>query len=84
MRFFGWHESDAFYYIAMEWIELGNLRVHLRDVRTESDKKAVTRQILQGLEIMHAEGITHRDLKPEVGFKFPHICLLRLVSKPEG
>jgi len=32
----------------------------------ESDTKVVIKQLLDGLAVMHREGITHRDLKPEV------------------
>jgi len=32
----------------------------------EGDTKVVIKQLLHGLAIMHKEGITHRDLKPEV------------------
>jgi len=32
----------------------------------EGDTKVVIKQLLHGLAIMHREGITHRDLKPEV------------------
>ena len=33
---------------------------------SESDTKVVIKQLLHGLAVMHNEGITHRDLKPEV------------------
>ena len=32
----------------------------------EGDTKVVIKQLLHGLAVMHKEGITHRDLKPEV------------------
>ena len=32
----------------------------------ESDTKVVIKQLLYRLAVMHKEGITHRDLKPEV------------------
>ena len=33
---------------------------------SERDTKVVIEQLLRGLAVMHKEGITHRDLKPEV------------------
>jgi len=32
----------------------------------ESDTRVVIKQLLHGLVVMHKEGTTHRDLKPEV------------------
>ena len=54
----------------MEYISHGNLRNYLEVERTESEAKAVTRQLLEGLVIIHQEGFAHRDLKPDVGLPF--------------
>jgi serine/threonine protein kinase len=35
---------------------------------TESDAKRITLQLLEGLDVMHEMGFTHRDLKPQVGY----------------
>jgi serine/threonine protein kinase len=32
----------------------------------ENDAKIISRQLLEGLQIMHKKGFTHRDLKPNV------------------
>ena len=65
-------------YLAMEYIRGGDLEeclLNLESLTTngsaipEEDIKEITSQILEGLKIMHAEGFTHRDLKPKV------ICL---------
>jgi len=55
-------------YIAMEYIPIGDMsKTFVDDYRwNESDTKVVIKQLLQGLAVMHQEGITHRDLKPEV------------------
>ena len=50
----------------MEYISYGNLRNYLKMGRSESEAKVITRQLLEGLVVMHQEGFAHRDLKPEV------------------
>jgi len=55
-------------YIAMEYIPMGDMSQSFTDGYrwSESDTKVVIKQLLYGLAVMHNEGITHRDLKPEV------------------
>jgi len=55
-------------YIAMEYMPIGDMSVTFADGYrwNESDTKVVIKQLLSGLLVMHKEGITHRDLKPEV------------------
>ena len=53
-------------HIAMEYIALGDLRDYLEVERPEGEAKAITRQLLEGLLVIHQEGFAHRDLKPEV------------------
>jgi len=55
-------------YIAMEYIPMGDMSASFADGYrwNESDTKVVIKQLLHGLAVMHREGITHRDLKPEV------------------
>ncbi|RPA92709.1 kinase-like protein [Choiromyces venosus 120613-1] len=54
-------------YIAMEYIPIGDMtKTFDKGYKwKESDTKVVIEQLLQGLVVMHKEGITHRDLKPE-------------------
>lgn len=67
MRFFGWFEDKRYIYFAMEYIENGNLHELLvRESISEHDMKAITKQLLQGLQIMHENHFCHRDIKPEV------------------
>ena len=54
----------------MEYIIHGNLRNYLEIERPESEAKAISRQLLEGLFVIHQEGFAHRDLKPEV--RHPH------------
>ena len=68
MKFYSSYEDVDYVYIAMEYIPIGDMsKTFVNDYRwSESDTKVVIKQLLQGLVVMHQEGITHRDLKPEV------------------
>ena len=50
----------------MEYISFGNFRSYLKAKWSEDEAKDITRQLLEGLVIIHQEGFAHRDLKPEV------------------
>lgn len=68
VQFFGWFKDQDFTYLAIEYIEHGDLGQYLRDFgpRAEADAKEITRQLRQGLVVLHERGICHRDLKPQV------------------
>lgn len=67
--FLGWFAHGPHIYFVMEYLPLGDLDIN---VKARSGKlpvpeaKEIIRQILTGLEIMHGENFTHRDLKPKV------------------
>jgi serine/threonine protein kinase len=67
--FFGWFEDGSDVFLAMEYLPLGdlekNVAAHSGKV-TEIEARDITKQILLGLKIMHAESFAHRDLKPQV------------------
>ena len=71
MQLRGWYESNHYVHIAMEYISHGDLREYLEVMRPESEAKAITRQLLEGLLVIHQEGFAHRDLKPEVSPPYP-------------
>lgn len=74
MEFLGWNEDVGSLLIGMEYIELGNLEQSLARRRwDETDIKATATQLLNGLKVMHGEGIAHRDLKPQVKFPEPSV-----------
>ena len=66
IKFFGWFESNNNVYLAMEYFELGDLSLYIPTGEIdESDTKDITVNLLEALKIMHSEGFTHRDLKPQ-------------------
>ncbi|KAF8252568.1 kinase-like protein [Wilcoxina mikolae CBS 423.85] len=65
VQLIGWYEDDNWIYIAMEYMEFGDLGSYIKNKWTEEDTKVVARQLLEGLKVMHEDGILHRDLKPE-------------------
>lgn len=74
VQFSGWFEDDHNIYLAMKYVECGDLAgLLLDDDMAEDDVKTITTQLLNGLEVMHENNFCHRDLKPQVG-------LLELVS----
>lgn len=51
----------------MEYIEGGDLMALIRRQKlTIDDTMVITKQLLEGLAIMHQNNFCHRDLKPEV------------------
>ncbi|KAH8431091.1 uncharacterized protein LDX57_008752 [Aspergillus melleus] len=66
VKSFGWYESPDQLFIAMEYLELGDLHTYLqhKPALPEHEAKEVTFQILDGLFLMHDNEFAHRDLKP--------------------
>lgn len=51
----------------MEYIPYGDLGEYMKDHQTaRAEAGEITRQVLEGLKILHGESICHRDLKPQV------------------
>ncbi|KAL3428933.1 hypothetical protein BDV09DRAFT_201110 [Aspergillus tetrazonus] len=67
VKFHGWFGDKKRLYIAMDYIGKGTLREYITEDNPipEYQIKEITRQILVGLVVMHAEEFTHRDLKPD-------------------
>lgn len=53
----------------MENIDLGDLGKYIDQPWADTDAVVVAEQLLQGLQVLHDQGITHRDLKPAVSSK---------------
>ena len=56
--------ADDHAYIAMEYFPGGDLRTKMRDAIPIKEALAYTAQVAQALEVIHAVGVLHRDLKP--------------------
>lgn len=68
VQFYGWYEDVPrdFVYLAMEYINGGDLGQYLKDPIIRSEAREITKQLLRGLAIMHELRICHRDIKPQV------------------
>jgi calcium-dependent protein kinase len=60
-------EDNANYYVVSELVKGGELFKRLTKVSsfTESQAVDIIHQIMLGLNYMHLQSITHRDMKPE-------------------
>src|SRR5450432_460966 len=74
IRIFDLGEADGIKFITMEYVEGEDLRTILRRKGKFHSKEAVTvmQQICRALEAAHAEGVIHRDLKPQNVMRDPH------------
>lgn len=73
VKSFGWYENENAVFIAMEYCEHGDLHhyLHLAPSLPETDAQQITFQVLEGLNFMHENGYSHRDLKPGVSALTP-------------
>ena len=63
--FLGWWDNNESVFLAMEYFPLGNLEDNIPSgLPYGPGTVEILYQLLEGLEIMHAEGFAHRDLKP--------------------
>ena len=62
--FLGWWDSPDSVFLAMEYFPIGSLEDNISSGPPNEQVIDVMVQLLEGLEIMHAEGFAHRDLKP--------------------
>ena len=63
----------------MEYFKEGDLAKHIGTPLHQETVQNITKQILEGLKVMHQLGIAHRDLKPAV-WSLPQITSLDYVA----
>lgn len=67
VELFGWYENKSNIFIAMEYMAGGDLSGYIKNLeQARASAKVITKQILEGLKVIHDQGICHRDLKPQV------------------
>ncbi|PUU76163.1 kinase-like domain-containing protein [Tuber borchii] len=64
VEFLGWFDKPETLYIAMEYLPEGDLTKHIGSPLPQATVQTISKQILEGLKVMHQKGIAHRDLKP--------------------
>ncbi|KAJ5966782.1 hypothetical protein N7501_003030 [Penicillium viridicatum] len=67
VKSFGWYQTESSLFIAMEYLELGDLQDYVlaqSQPLPEFEVQRIMSQILEGLDLMHENGYAHRDLKP--------------------
>ncbi|KAI8669810.1 NACHT domain-containing protein [Fusarium keratoplasticum] len=65
VEFYGWFEYENMVFIAMEYIEHGDLQNYMSQPFSEAHAKVICSQLVEGLGYMHKKGFAHRDLKPK-------------------
>lgn len=76
VEFLGWYENRDNVFLAMEYITYGDLSGYMKDHTGNAVICEITRQILEGLKMLHGENICHRDLKPQVRcLQYPIVTL---------
>lgn len=69
MEFLGWYESEKSIFIAMEYIQYGDLNSCLTESLPEDEARKIAYQVVDGLVFLHANSFVHRDIKPKVSSK---------------
>lgn len=64
VRLYDYGVQDGREYLAMEYFPHGDLKARLQRGITEPDVLRYVEQIARALQVVHAAGIFHRDLKP--------------------
>lgn len=66
MKSLGWFEKPETLYIAVEYLPEGDLTKCVGSPLQQKIVQTISRQILEGLKVMHQKGMAHGDLNPAV------------------
>ncbi|KAG2411647.1 hypothetical protein HFD88_009203 [Aspergillus terreus] len=64
VQFLGWFDDPDNFYIAMEFVEHGNLQKFITAPFPEHEAAAIITQVARALQYMHQRNFVHRDVKP--------------------
>ncbi|RDW93024.1 uncharacterized protein DSM5745_00346 [Aspergillus mulundensis] len=64
LNFLGWFEDAQSFYIAMEFIQHGDLQQYITEPFPEPEAALIVAQVAQALLYMHEKEFIHRDVKP--------------------
>jgi DNA-binding NarL/FixJ family response regulator len=64
VRIFEFGAGDDYAYIAMEYFPKGDLRTRIKQGIEPRVAASLMRQMAEALQVLHAAGVQHRDLKP--------------------
>lgn len=70
VRSLGWYDGAHSVFIAMEYVENGDLQQYVGQCMPEPEMQLIASQVLEGLGYMHDQRYAHRDLKPAVRKRF--------------
>jgi serine/threonine-protein kinase len=66
VQIYNFGSVEGTWYLAMEFVDGPSLGQRLRSGRfSEAEVVRITRQVCQALALAHAEGLVHRDIKPD-------------------
>jgi len=66
VQIYNFGSVDGTFYLAMEFVDGHSLGHHLRERRfSENEALDLVRQVCRALAVAHAEGLVHRDIKPD-------------------
>jgi serine/threonine protein kinase len=66
VQFLGWFDDLEYFYIAMEFLEYGDLQKYIAAPLPELEAASIVSQAAQALQYMHRKKFVHRDIKPLV------------------
>jgi len=81
VEYHGWYENDNSVFIAMEYIQNGDLASYLKAPLPEHEAREIAFQVAEGLENLHENKYVHRDIKPEVSDKSISSYLVCLILR---
>ncbi|QMW44319.1 hypothetical protein G4B11_007739 [Aspergillus flavus] len=64
VQFLGWFDDPDNFYIAMEFVEHGDLQSFITAPFPEHEAAVIIAQVAQALQYMHQHNFVHRDVKP--------------------